>query len=145
VPEIREIPAGSTNLAVPALQSLRPHLDATRTINTIDELLRPAGYRLVGVFDDGQDPAAQAVAGFRVTYALVRGLHLVIDEMATMPAAQGRGYAGRLMDWLKQEGVRAGCAEIHLDSAVGPDRAAAHRLYHRHHLRISAHHFHCEL
>lgn len=143
---LREINAGSTEHAVPALRSLRPNLEPGTLINTIDGQLRPAGYRLVGVFNgEHDDLPASAIAGFRATYALVRGLHLVVDEMATLPAHQGRGYAGQLVDWLKAEGRRLGCGELHLDSAVGDDRAAAHRLYHRHHLKISAHHFHCNL
>ena len=142
--EVREIPAGSTELAVPGLLALRPHLVPAQLVAVIDERLRPAGYRLVGAFGGGSTSAA-AVAGFRITYALVRGLHLVVDEMATVPTSRGRGYAGALVDWLKAEAVRQDCAELHLDSAVGPEREAAHRLYLRHHLRISAHHFHCEL
>lgn len=142
--EVREISAGSTELAVPALLALRPQLVPAQLVGTIDERLRPEGYRLVGAFDAESGPAP-AVAGFRVTYALARGLHLVVDELVTVPTSRGRGYAGALVGWLKTEAVRQGCAELHLDSAVGPDRAAAHRLYLRHHLRISAHHFHCEV
>lgn len=141
---MREIPAGSTDLAVPALLALRPHFEPASLIEVVDERLRPQGYRLVGAFDKESEPAA-SIAGFRITYALVRGRHLVVDEMATVPGSRGRGYAGALVDWLKAEAVRRACAELHLDSAVGPDREAAHRLYFRHRLRISAHHFHCEL
>lgn len=142
--DVREIPAGSTGLAVPALLALRPYFEPAPLIEVIDEQLRPQGHRLVGAFDGESLPAA-SVAGFRVTHALVRGRHLVVDEMATVPGSRGRGYASALVDWLKAEAVRQACAELHLDSAVGPDREAAHRLYLRHHLRISAHHFHCEL
>lgn len=142
--EVREVLAGSTELAVPALLALRPHFVPAQLVEVIDERLRPDGYRLVGAFDDESDSAA-AIAGFRITYALVRGLHLVVDEMATVPTLRGRGYASALVDWLKAEAVRQHCAELHLDSAVGPDRQAAHRLYLRHRLYISAHHFHCEL
>jgi hypothetical protein len=45
------------------------------------------------------------------------------------------------MDWLDQEAARLGCEGLHLDSGVAADRAPAHRLYMRHKLRISAHHF----
>ena len=39
------------------------------------------------------------------------------------------------------EARRQGCAAVHLDSGVGQNRAAAHRLYMRHHYRIGCHHF----
>lgn len=142
--DVREIPTGSTHLALPALLALRRHFDPGSLIEVIDDQLRPQGYRLVGAFD-GDSTSAASIAGFRITYALVRGRHLVVDEMATVSSSRGRGYASALVDWLKAEAVRQTCAELHLDSAVGPNREAAHRLYHRHHLRISAHHFHCEL
>ena len=43
------------------------------------------------------------------------------------------------------EARRSGCEGLHLDSGVGADRAPAHRLYVRHELRISAHHFERDL
>lgn len=112
--------------------------------NMIDSRLRPAGYRLVGVFRD-DDPSAVAVAGFRVVEALAWGTYLYVDDLSTLPAARGAGYADRLVTWLEEEAERLGCEAVHLDSGVGPDRAAAHRLYMRHKLRISAHHFQRDL
>jgi hypothetical protein len=45
------------------------------------------------------------------------------------------------MGWLEAEARRTGCDELHLDSGVGPEREAAHRLYFRHGMRIASHHF----
>ncbi|WP_433658417.1 GNAT family N-acetyltransferase [Nocardia sp. CA-128927] len=64
-----------------------------------------------------------------------------MDDLITAATARGHGHADLLMTWAKQEAQRLNCEGVHLDSGVGPDRAAAHRLYMRHHLRISAHHF----
>jgi hypothetical protein len=46
--EVREILAGSTELAVPALLALRPHFVPAQLVEVIDVRLRPDGYRLVG-------------------------------------------------------------------------------------------------
>ncbi len=49
------------------------------------------------------------------------------------------------MDWLAEEAARLDCEGLQLDSGVAADRAPAHRLYMRHQLRISAHHFECAI
>ncbi len=61
--------------------------------------------------------------------------------MSTIPDARGRGHAEALMRWVVVEAQRLNCEAIHLDSGVGADRAAAHRLYMRNHFDITAHHF----
>jgi hypothetical protein len=44
------------------------------------------------------------------------------------------------MRWVADEARRLGCEAVHLDSGVGADRAAAHRLYMRHGMGITSHH-----
>ncbi len=44
-------------------------------------------------------------------------------------------------NWLHSEAERLGCSEVHLDSGVGTDRTAAHRLYFSAGYHISSHHF----
>jgi GNAT superfamily N-acetyltransferase len=109
-------------------------------VDFIDNVLRPAGYRLIGVFDDDQ-PDALATAGFREVHALAWGHYLYVDDVSTLPPARRRGCGKLLMDWLVAEAARLDCVGLHLDSGVAADRASAHRLYMRHQLRISAHHF----
>lgn len=139
--EVREIPENETERAAMALLELRPRWKtATAVVDFIDNSLRPAGYRLVGVFD-GDQPDAVASAGFREVHALAWGHYLYVDDVSTISAARQRGCGERLMDWLVEEAARLNCEGLHLDSGVAADRAAAHRLYMRHKLRISAHHF----
>ncbi len=88
---------------------------------------RPDGYKLLGVLP-GEDDAV-AVAGFRVTTSLSLGRHVYIDDLSTVPAARSQGYAGQLLEWVHIEAERLGCRQVHLDSGVGPNRHAAHRLY----------------
>ncbi len=138
---IRELVAGETHLAYDAMLELRPHIRSLHEfVRVVDEVQRPAGYRLVGSFDQGSVPAA-GVAGFRVVDFLAWGHSLYCDDLSTRAAFRGRGHAGGLMDWMVEEARRLGCAQFHLDSGVGPDRTTAHRLYFNRGMRISAHHF----
>jgi GNAT superfamily N-acetyltransferase len=140
MPEIRELPAGETRRAAPALLVLRPHRGPADALVAGADAQRASGYRLAGSFEDGEEDAA-AVAGFRVTENLAWGRHLYVDDLVTRPDRRGRGHGGALMAWLAAEARRAGCGELHLDSGVGPDREDAHRLYFNSGLRIASYHF----
>jgi GNAT superfamily N-acetyltransferase len=121
------------------MHALRTHLtDAESFARRIDEVQRPQGYRLVGAEQDGR---IVAVAGFRVLETLFSGRVLYIDDLSTLPEGRRRGHAGRLLDWCEEEARRLGCDELHLDSAVGPERLDAHRLYFNKRLRIASYHF----
>jgi GNAT superfamily N-acetyltransferase len=139
--EIRELGPEHTRLAHRAMRELRPdHDDPEAFAVLVNETLRPAGFRLVGVFvADAQD--AVAAAGFRVAHNLAWGRHLYVDDLSTLPQARGHGHAAALLAWLEAEARALGCRQLHLDSGTGPQRFAAHRLYHRHGLAIHSHHF----
>ncbi|HEY7874434.1 MAG TPA: GNAT family N-acetyltransferase [Actinomycetota bacterium] len=137
--EVREIAAGSTRLAFRAMSELRPHLrDVDEFVQRVDEVQRPQGYRLVGVFVDGLEDAV-AVAGFRVLDNLVSGNHVYVDDLVTMTSQRGRGHARHLMQWLIAEARRLGCDQFQLDSA--PHRHSAHRLYLTSGMDITSFHF----
>jgi GNAT superfamily N-acetyltransferase len=139
--DIRELPEGQTNLAAAAMLALRPRWDTTEAITKlIDMRLRFDGYRLAGGFDDTHDYAVSAI-GFREMRNTAWGHHLYVDDLSTLPEARGQGHADRLLNWVIAEAKRLGCEAVHLDSGVGPERFAAHRLYMRNHLAITAHHF----
>jgi GNAT superfamily N-acetyltransferase len=139
--EIRELPIGKTHLAHQAMWALRTLYDSEeRFVEDVDSVLRPAGYRLLGAFSPRREPAV-AVAGFRVGDNLAWGHYLYVDDISTVPDARREGRAGALLEWLIEEGRRLGCAQLHLDSGVGPERFDAHRLYHNHGLAIHSHHF----
>jgi len=106
----------------------------------VDGVLRPTGYRLVGLFLPDRDQAV-AVAGFRIGDSLAWGHYLYIDDLSTAPDARRQGHAGTLLDWLLDEARRLGCAQLHLDSGTGSERFDAHRLYYGHGLAIYSHHF----
>jgi GNAT superfamily N-acetyltransferase len=136
---IREILPPETGAAFLAMRALRTHLsDEAEFVRLVDEVQRPEGYRLVGAYE-GDEVAA--VAGFRVLNELYGGRYLYVDDLATRPEFRRRGHARALLDWLIEEARHVGCDNLQLDSAVGLDRADAHRLYMNAGLVIAAHHF----
>jgi GNAT superfamily N-acetyltransferase len=138
---IREVVPPDTGSAFRAMRALRPNFaDEGSFVRTVDEVQRPEGYRLVGVFEQDCSEAV-AAAGFRTAHSLAWGHHLYVDDLSTLPEARRRGHAHGLLEWLVEEGRRLGCEQLHLDSGVGPDRADAHRVYLNAGLVIAAHHF----
>ncbi len=119
----------------PVAQQLRPHLDEDRFV---EQALRQAQgtFRATGLYDGG---AARAYAGWRVHENLVYGLHMYVDDLVTDQTVRSRGYGKALLDWLKDEARRQGCAKLQLDS--GTHRKDAHAFYLREGLRIEAFHF----
>ena len=144
MPDVREIPSTESQRAAPALLELRPHLgSADALVARLDEL-RARGYRVLGSFEAGETDAA-AVANFCVAESLAWGRFLYVHDLVTRAALRGRGHADSLMTWLEAEARDRGCAQLHLDSGVGPERADAHRFYFRHGMRIRSYHFAREL
>jgi GNAT superfamily N-acetyltransferase len=138
---IRELLPPETGLAFEAMNALRPApADEREFIRRVDEVLRPEGYRLVAAFEEGETNAV-AVAGFRSGHSLAWDHYLYVDDLSTKPVSKRRGHARALLDWLLNEAQRLGCDQLHLDSGVGLDRAAAHRLYLNAGFVIPAHHF----
>jgi hypothetical protein len=90
--EVREIQLGGTVQAAPAMLELRPRWEtAEALVDFIDDALRPAGYRIVGVFGD-RESEALAVAGFREVRSLAWGHYLYVDDVSTVPAARRSGH-----------------------------------------------------
>jgi hypothetical protein len=144
VAQIRQIIKGDTAQAVEAMLLLRPRWrTADAVIDFIDTKLRPTGYRLVGAFEHSAG-AAVSIIGFRELWSTAHGHYMYIDDVSTLETARGNGFA-ELMRWVIADAKRRQCDGVHLDSGVGSDRAAAHRLYVRNHMRISAHHFSLEV
>jgi GNAT superfamily N-acetyltransferase len=140
VSEVRELPAGESHRAAAALRELRPQLGSPEALVARVDAQRVAGYRIVASFEPGDEEAA-AVAGFRVGESLAWGRFAYVDDLVTRAALRGRGHADAVMAWVEDEARRQGCAQLHLDSGVGPDRVDAHRFYFRHGLVIASYHF----
>ena len=138
---IVELIPPATGRAFEAMRELRPALESRASfVQQVDERLRADGYRLVGSMS-GDGSSAVAVAGFRVKENLAWGSHLYVDDLSTLPAARKQGHARQLLDWLHVEAARLGIRQVHLDSGVGAERAAAHSLYFTSGYRVSCYHF----
>lgn len=72
---------------------------------------------------------------------LAWGQFVYVDDLVTRVELRRRGHAAAVIEWVEEEGRRQRCAQLHLDSGVGPERADAHRFYFRHGLVITAYHF----
>jgi GNAT superfamily N-acetyltransferase len=141
---VRELLPPETGLGFAAMRELRPGLrDEADFVHRVDEVQRAEGYRLLGAFagEGGESAPAVAVAGFRAGHSLADGHYLYVDDLSTLPAARRAGHARSLLDWLMEEAERLGCDHLMLDSAVGPQRTDAHRLYFNAGYEIAAFHF----
>ncbi len=121
--------------AWPLVAQLRPHLDADALVAQLQRQFGE-GFRAHVLYDDG---VARAYAGWRVHENLVYGRHMYVDDLVTDEAVRSRGYGNAMLDWLKAEAKRLGCARLQLDS--GTWRKDAHAFYLREGLRIEAFHF----
>jgi GNAT superfamily N-acetyltransferase len=117
------------------LLALRPHLIESNFVTIIQEMMSE-GYQLAFIEEDGK---AVAAIGYRYLQYLYNGKHIYIDDLSTLPAARGRGYAGKLLDYVAAVAKEKGYGCITLDS--GYLRTDAHRLYLNKGFTLVAHHF----
>ena len=120
-----------------AILELRPHISADEYLAKA-KLLLSEGAQMVYVLDN---VTALAVSVFRIIYYFYRGKNIYIDDLSTLPAARGKGYAGKLLDFIIQYAKDNACANVHLDSGFGADRYNAHRLYLNKGFHLASHHF----
>jgi GNAT superfamily N-acetyltransferase len=110
----------------PVMVLLRPHLaDAAELVARVARQ-RDAGYRILAIWHDA---APVALAGYRVEENLVHGRFLYVDDLVTAESERHSGIGARLLDAVADEGRRAGCRRLVLDT--GLDNVLAHRFYYR--------------
>jgi GNAT superfamily N-acetyltransferase len=124
----------------PVMRQLRPHVAEADYVPTVRRMMGTDGFRLAAALVDAR---VRAVAGFRIMEMLYCGRIVYVDDLVTDEAARSTGLGKRLLDWLKDEGRRLGCTQIHLDSRV--TREDAHRFYFREGMPITAFHFATEI
>ncbi len=118
--------------------SLRPHLLHTDIVAQVKEMQRE-NYHIIYLKADDQPSKVVAFAGFRYMHKLHSGKHIYIDDLATLPEYQGKGYASLLLRYIKSLAKTAGFHSVQLDS--GHLLHPAHKVYHKEGYFISAHHF----
>ncbi|MGO1069955.1 GNAT family N-acetyltransferase [Lysobacter sp. CA199] len=135
--EIRTIVGDAELRAVwPLVSQLRPEFDEARFLAQMHRQIA-AGCRATVAFDAQGVP--RAFACWRVMEMLAVGLHVYVDDLITDQTVRSQGYGKTMLDWLKAEAKRLGCARLQLDS--GTHRQDAHAFYLRERLRIEAFHF----
>ena len=117
------------------LLELRPHLIQHSFIQTIQEMLAE-GYTLAFIEENEK---AVAAVGFRYLQFLYNGKHIYIDDLSTLPAFRGKGYASILLDFVIDTAKEKGYTAVTLDS--GYQRFDAHRLYLNKGFTLNCHHF----
>jgi GNAT superfamily N-acetyltransferase len=115
--------------------ALRPHLEKATFVSTIQEMMSE-GYRLAYIAEEG---VAVSAIGFRYMQYLYNGKHFYIDDLSTLPSVRGKGYAGRLIDYVVSLAKINGYKLVTLDS--GHQRFVAHKLYLNKGFQIASHHF----
>jgi GNAT superfamily N-acetyltransferase len=116
------------------LKALRPHLVRDNFLELISEMMTE-GYQLVFVEVNGKGVSA---IGFRYLQFLYNGKHFYIDDLSTLPEARGKGYAGKLIDYVTELAKEKGYDYVTLDS--GYHRVDAHRLYLNKGFILASHH-----
>lgn len=117
------------------LNALRPHLEEATFLDTVQEM-RSEGYMLAFIEKDNK---AVSAIGFRYLQFLYNGKHIYIDDLSTLPEGRGKGYAGKLLDYVCDYAKQKGYNVVTLDS--GHHRSDAHRLYLNKGFTIDSHHF----
>lgn len=117
------------------IKELRPHLKKDEYLPMIKQMVNE-GYMLAYAEEDGK--AASAI-GFRYLQFFFNGRHFYIDDLVTLPDHRGKGYGGKLLDYVFNLAKENGYPTVTLDS--GHHRYDAHRLYLNKGFDITAHHF----
>ncbi len=119
------------------MHELRPHLTQESFLSTITGFIS-RGYHLIFIEEDGK---AVCASGYRFAEHLYWGKAIYIDDLSTLSAYRGKGYAGKLLKHIFEIAKQNNCDEVHLDSGCGPNRYDAHRLYLKTGFNITSHHF----
>lgn len=117
------------------VHALRPHLKKESFLLQVREMMTD-GYKMIYLTEE---QAVVAFAGFRDMHMLYSGKIIYIDDLSTLPQYRGKGYAGKLLDYLHQLAKDTGKSGLHLDS--GYHRNDAHRLYLNKGYKLASHHF----
>ena len=117
------------------MPALRPHLIKEFFVPTVQEMILE-GYTLAFIEEDAK---AAAAVGFRYLQFLYNGKHFYIDDLSTLLEYRGKGYAGKLLDFVIEKAKANGYKTVALDS--GYQRFDAHRLCLNKGFTLNCHHF----
>ncbi len=118
------------------MRELRPHLADATSFAAQARRQAEQGYRLLAAWQDEQ---VKGLAGYRIQENLLYGRFLYVDDLIATCAARRHGVGGQLIDALRHEAQRQGCAHFVLDTALS--NALGQRFYFRQGLLASGMHF----
>ena len=118
--------AADVEFAKEAILEFRKNLAAGPLVEKIVEMIKNEKFELIGILSDDKKKVA-AFIGYRRMDMLRTGQIIYIDDLYTLPAFRGRGYASSLLDFVEKKAKENGIKSIHLDS--GFSLHPAHRLY----------------
>lgn len=122
--EIRELASEDDfRAAWGVMKELRGHLDEGTFMARIGEM-RPSGYRLLAVEEDGQ---MVALAGIGAERNLYHGRYMWVYDLITTEAGRSKGHGLALMRRVEELARDEGCDVVALSSAL--HRIDAHRFY----------------
>ena len=133
--KIKQATESDINKLIPALRELRPHR-TEQELRKMLPVLFNEGFKMIYIGDDSR---AFAVAGYRTLNFLFSGKTLYLDDLITHSEHTKKGYAGRLLDWLKKYAKENRYDHFSLDS--GFQRKDAYRLYLNKGLEVESLHF----
>lgn len=118
------------------MRELRPHLTDAAAFVAQARRQAEQGYRLLAIWQGEQ---VKGLAGYRIQENLLYGRFLYVDDLVTASDARRHGLGGKLIDALREEAQRQGCAHFVLDTALG--NALGQRFYFRQGLLAKGMHF----
>ena len=121
-----------------AILQFRTNLEPETVVEQVFEMIINGGFELACIPSDDGSKAA-AFIGFRTMDMLRTGKMIYIDDLFTLPEYRGRGYAGKLLEYVDQIALAKGIKSVHLDS--GFPLHPAHRLYLNSGYFLACHHF----
>ncbi|MCC3356993.1 GNAT family N-acetyltransferase [Bacillus sp. REN16] len=122
--EIRElITDDEWKMAFPVMKQLRTHLGIEEFV-VIATQMKPQGYRLFALVDEGK---VVAVTGVAQQLNLYYGKNMYVYDLVTDEAGRSKGYGEALLSYIHELARELGCGKVALTS--GLQRVDAHRFY----------------
>jgi GNAT superfamily N-acetyltransferase len=123
----------------PVLLLLRPQLKLEHFLAQIRRQ-QLQSFQLVALRVNGR---VMSVIGFREAEYLIWGKTIYVDDLSTNDEGRGKGFAGKLLDWVIDYAKQHDCSGVHLDT--GYSRHVAHRFYLNRGFNIACHHLSLEV
>lgn len=118
------------------MRELRPHLTDAAAFTAQVRRQAEQGYCLLAAWQDEQ---VRGLAGYRILENLLYGRFLYIDDLVIAADARRQALGGKLINTLREEAHKQGCARLVLDTALG--NSLGQRFYFRQGLLAHGMHF----